>query len=525
MNTESDTRLTAISPGTFSVESIGANGVIQSIRVQNPGKYRLQPATSSYIFSGKTNTTPARIQIEMEPIPDTPAHRISRAEIDSIMSGTNYSAKDPLYLHSFGGYKPIQYQGTEPANFLSVSKVDELGSIKEISIKRNGGRYIIMPPSEFTFANDSGQTFRAVIDFRRIPKYKVRLPEDTLMKDREFWSRYSERLIGNWITQETTVEEVCEWARRIYLRRDLTGFEGDPIYVRDNDAQKAFSKLRSAVAALYAWRFGTTADPILKERYAKEADFAYRQAFAFGPINPEISFKYVNFLTARGRFEDAKLIARTLNDTDPNSKSAQILLPQILLNQERQLVAKRDYAKAAEVALEMAQFDTTNPDHLVRHQYYIRIIDNSRRSISSFRNDPSNTTNFLRVIQLYNGMRKTNELREAIKNYSESSETNRVNLTAIKNAYGLIGDWEGKLKVDLQLTKHAPDSYAAWFDLSQTHIRLKHTNESTQAMLRALVLFENSEIKIPDIMPILRTNALLKPLREQPEIKKFLENN
>ena len=89
----------------------------------------------------------------------------------------------------------------------------------------------------------------------------------------------------------------------------------------------------------------------------------------------------------------------------------------------------------------------------------------------------------------------------------------------------MIGDWEGKLKADLKLTKHTPDSYAAWFDLSQTHIRLKHTNESTLAMLKALALFENSEIKIPDIMPILRTNALLKPLHEQPEIKKFLENN
>ena len=44
-------------------------------------------------------------------------------------------------------------------------------------------------------------------------------------------------------------------------------------------------------------------------------------------------------------------------------------------------------------------------------------------------------------------------------------------------------------------------------------------------MLKALALFENSEIKIPDFMPILRTNTLLKPLRDQPEIKKFLENN
>ena len=382
-----------------------------------------------------------------------------------------------------------------------------------------------MPPTEFTFTNKSGQTIRAAINLRRIPKHKKRLPEEILVKDREFWNKYSERLIGNWITQETTVKEVCEWARRIYLRRDLTVFEGDPIFVRDNDAQKAFSKLRSAVAALYVWRYGTTSDQALKERYAREADFAFRQAFAFGPINPEVSFKYVNFLSSRGHFEDAKLIAQTLNDTDPNSRAAQILLPQILLNQERQLVAKRDYTKAAKVALEMAQLDANNPDHLVRHQYYQRITQQNHHFISAFNNTPNNTTNFLRVIQMYGGMRKTNEIIQAIELYSQKSDTNSMSLTAIKNAYGLIGDWEGKLKVDLQLTKHEPDSYAAWFDLSQTHIRLKQTNESTQAMLKALDLFDNSGTKIPDIIPILRTNRLLKPLREQPEIKNILRNN
>jgi tetratricopeptide (TPR) repeat protein len=525
MNTETDTRLSAIFPGTFSVGSVGVNGVIQSIKINNPGKYLIQPATSTYVFSGATNATSARIKIEMKPIANTPSHRISSAIIDPNFSGAIYAAGQNLFLQSATSYKPIQYQGTDSASFLAVSKVDELGSITEISITGNGGRFIVMPPTEFTFANDSGLTFRAVIDFRRIPKHKDKFPEAMLKKDRQFWSQYSQRLIGNWITQETSVKEICEWARRIYLRRDLADFNGDPIFVRDNDAQKAFSKLRSAIATLYAWRFGTTTDPILKESYEREADFAYRQAFAFGPINPEVSFKYVNFLSARGRFEDAKLIAQTLNDTDPNSKTARILLPQILLNQERQRVAKREYAKAAEVALELAQYDVGNPDHRVRHQYYMRIIENSRRSIFAFKNDPSNTTNFLRVVKLYNGMRKTNELREAIKNYSVSSETNRMTLTAIKNAYGLIRDWENKLKVDLQLTKHEPDSYAAWFDLSQTHIRLKQTNESTQAMLKALDLFEKAEVKTPNIIPILRTNALLMPLRDQPEIKKILRNN
>jgi tetratricopeptide (TPR) repeat protein len=530
-NTETDTRLSTILPGKFTVGTVSDDGIIKSIHVTNPGKYLIQPANSTYVFSGATNATPARIKVQMEPIPGTPSHRISKARIDADFPGVGYTKGQNLLIQSPFGYKPIQYQGTDqyqktnPVSFLSVSKVNELGSIMEISIKNDGGRFIAMPPTEYLFTNDSGMTFRAVIDFRRIPKHKERLPEQILENDRKFWSQYSERLIGNWINQETTVEDVCKWARRIYLRRDLTDFKGDPIFVRDNDAQKAFSKLRSAVAALYAWRYGITADHALKEQYAREADFAFRQAFAFGPINPEVSFKYVNFLSARGRFEDAKLIAQTLNDTDPNSDAARVLLPQILLNQERQLVAKREFAKAAEVAFEMAQLDDNNPDHLVRHQYYLRIMQQNRSFISAFNNSPNNVTNFIRAIQLYRGMHKTNEITRAIELFSKKSDVNSMSLTAIKNAYGLIGDWEGKLKADLQLTEHEPDSYAAWFDLSETHIRMKQTNESTQAMLKALNLFEDSEIRAPDIIPILRTNTLLKPLRDQPEIKKILQNN
>ena len=138
INTETDTRLSAIQPGTFSVGSVGVDGVIESIRVHNPGKYLIQPANSTYIFSGATNATRARIKVQMEAILGTPSHRISHAEIDPILSGTNYVVGQPLFIQSFGGYKPIQYQGTDSASFLTVSMVDQWDSIEEISIKDNG---------------------------------------------------------------------------------------------------------------------------------------------------------------------------------------------------------------------------------------------------------------------------------------------------------------------------------------------------------------------------------------------------
>ena len=78
--------------------------------------------------------------------------------------------------------------------------------------------------------------------------------EAIFTKDRQFWREYSKRLIGDWISEDTPVEEICNWIERTYQRRDLSDFEGSHEFVRDNDAQKGFSKLRAAIAGLYTWR-------------------------------------------------------------------------------------------------------------------------------------------------------------------------------------------------------------------------------------------------------------------------------
>src|SRR5208283_5669418 len=79
---------------------------------------------------------------------------------------------------------------------------------------------------------------------------------DVFQKDHAFWSQYSTRLIGNWITYDTTVKQIADFAEKVYLHRDTSGFKGDQKFIRDDHAQQAFSKLRSSIAGLYAWRLG-----------------------------------------------------------------------------------------------------------------------------------------------------------------------------------------------------------------------------------------------------------------------------
>jgi len=52
------------------------------------------------------------------------------------------------------------------------------------------------------------------------------------------------------------VQEIADSSKKTYLRRDFSGFKGDRKFIRDDQAQKAFSKLAARSAA-----FTTGASP------------------------------------------------------------------------------------------------------------------------------------------------------------------------------------------------------------------------------------------------------------------------
>ncbi|MEP6664744.1 MAG: DUF2723 domain-containing protein, partial [Verrucomicrobiota bacterium] len=157
------------------------------------------------------------------------------------------------------------------------------------------------------------------------------LTQDIVDRDHQFWSKYSERLIGNWITYDTPVSEICAFAERTYLRHDFKGFIGDRKFVRDDNAQKAFSKLRSSIGGIYAWRAGpgNPKSPAEQQRMLKEADFAFRQSFAYCPYSPEAVYRYVNLLMQMQRWDDALAIAQTCEKLDKENGAIKGLVLQV----------------------------------------------------------------------------------------------------------------------------------------------------------------------------------------------------
>ena len=157
----------------------------------------------------------------------------------------------------------------------------------------------------------------------------VSISPEVVEKDRKYWLEQQRPMIGGWLKPETLVREVCAFAEKVFMKRDPEGFSGDPKFVQNDHPPKMYSKLRSSIGGLYAWRANNAKDATEKNRMQREADFAFRQAFALCPSSPEAVFRYVSLLTEEKRFDDALLIAETASKIDPANGQLDNLVQEI----------------------------------------------------------------------------------------------------------------------------------------------------------------------------------------------------
>jgi len=137
------------------------------------------------------------------------------------------------------------------------------------------------------------------------------LSDEIVKQDRDYWTKYVTPMIGDLLNPDTSVAEVAAFAEKVYLKKDLNGFKGDPQFVQSEYWCENFSKLRSSIAGVYVWRMKHATDASEKQRMADAADFAFRQAFALCPYSPEVVFFYIDFLMGQNRGADALLVVET----------------------------------------------------------------------------------------------------------------------------------------------------------------------------------------------------------------------
>ncbi|MFO1514586.1 MAG: tetratricopeptide repeat protein [Verrucomicrobiota bacterium] len=214
----------------------------------------------------------------------------------------------------------LKNEGPKPSELMPIE-----ARLVKVIMERNPGREFYLQesyPMEWIYPHLSPHG----LIFKLHGEPLAELSEAIVTTDRNYWAHYVKELLGDWLTPETSVKEICDFSDRVFRRNDLSGLRGDREFTQNKAAQKEFSKLRAAIGKLYAWRAEHASSPKEKERMLNEADLAFRQALALCPYSPEAVFPYAQLLVNQQRRTEVRLIAETWHQIDPGDQQVQGLL-------------------------------------------------------------------------------------------------------------------------------------------------------------------------------------------------------
>ncbi len=417
--------------------------------------------------------------------------------------------------------------------------------------------------------------FGIIMKINREPLLEI--TEEMVRTDHEYWSRYADRLCGNWITYDTPVREICDFVHRIYQRGDFRDYRGSEMFARDSDAQKAFSKLRSAIGGVYAWRVNNARTAEEQQRMFKEADFAFRQAFAFCPFSPEAVFRYVNLLASVSRWEDALMVARTCVEFDPENKGVRDLLEQLdrfaqgqampapTANQMVELARQyqsnpanfqagfglvNTYLQQQQTNAAMAVLDQMIP--LLEKQWQSNRADASlgmqlanayaqrRRSgdaevvldaiigqvESQVQAQPSNAALAMQLVSVYLQRGKNTEAIGVLDRITQQPDVDSNVLLQSAMTYAQLQQ-VARLETTLQrLVEKMPISPEAWYDLAAVQAVQGKTNDAAQSLSRSIQL-SNQRLAVQpgakDLRAVAGQDGRFRTIHDRTEIRKLLQ--
>ncbi len=338
------------------------------------------------------------------------------------------------------------------------------------------------------------------------------LSDDVFKKDHEFWSEYSQRFIGNWITYDTSVQQIADFVDKVYLHGNFSGFKGDRRFIRDDDGQKAFSKLRSSQAGVYAWRLGPQCPPEYRQKtlqsqeaLIRETDFAFKQAFAFCPYSPEAVFRYINFLLQYNRLDDALVVAKTCLKFDPYNGQA-IDLVNNLENYKKQ--SEKQGTDRSQLEAQLRQMEAEQ------------------------QSNPTNFENTLELARFYYQMQQSNHAVELLRSATglfnqalANPDIHYPDVAAMAQIAAQLGDMS-RLEMTLQkLVSLAPDQPEPHYDLAALEAILGKTSDALLNLQASLNLSAKRLATNPaahDLLVEARKDPRFDSLRTLPAFKKLV---
>ena len=270
----------------------------------------------------------------------------------------------------------------------------------------------------------------------KINSEPINITPEIVKNDTDFWDWYTKRLTAN------------------------------PKFHRDVVARKTFSKLRSAIAGLYAAR-----------RMFTEAEHAFRQAIDLYPLSPEANFRLADIFMQQFRFADARSLIEEFLVEDPDNDKVEEFLNQIkgletADTRRRELEKLLQQGGDINSALELC--------NIYRQMNLQQLFDGLAMNIINQTNLPP--TIVLQLGQMYAESRRFDMLAMTLERYLQREP--------------------GNLKV--------------WVDLAAVLANIQKTNEALSALRKAV------EMGGDPVRDIARKDGRFDPIRQMPEFKALI---
>ena len=236
-----------------------------------------------------------------------------------------------------------------------------------------------------------------------------------------------------------------------------------PRFERDVVARKTFSKLRSAIAGLYAFR-----------RIYDESEYAFKQAIALYPLSPEANFRLADIYMQQFRFSDARVIIEAFLKEDPeNDKVAEFLVQirdmETADARRRELEGKMSQGADINLALELAD--------IYRRMNLGQLFEGLTMSIVRQDNLPPQV--LLKVAEMHASVQRYDLLATTLERYLQKE----------------------------------PSNPRVWIDLAAAHATLQRSKEALAALRKAV------ELGGEPVRDIARKDRRFESIRETPDFK------
>lgn len=226
---------------------------------------------------------------------------------------------------------------------------------------------------------------------------------------------------------------------RAYWDTLFEELRNNPRFHRDDVAQKTFSKLRSSIGALYAYR-----------RLTAEAEYAYQQAIALCPDSPEGNFRLAQLYVEMGRFDDG-------------------------------LAVLEEYRKHD-------RYNARIPDAIDTIQRLKRQSGEQQELEKQYAAQPGDLPMALQLIDAYAKHQRADAMDTIVTSLFSRTDLSAETFLRIAQAYLSLGRLDRATELLTVMAQRYPQNQSGWYNLAVVECARKNCDEAVAALEHALSL-------------------------------------